>query len=76
MSPRIQELATQCEDWHEVEDGMAEMIFNQSKFAELIIAECLLALEPNGYESRAGFLVEEKLYIRSADKIRKHLGVK
>ena len=71
MNERIKELAQTC--WDRRLDGMH---FDQEKFAELLIQECLLALEPNSMSSDIDYDVEEKFYKRSADKIKKHLGIK
>jgi hypothetical protein len=45
------------------------------KFAELIVQECLLALEPDPMAPAINYDVEQKFYQRSADKIKKHFGV-
>jgi len=42
------------------------------KFAELIIQECLLALEPNPMASEIEYDVEEKIYKRSFLRIQRH----
>ena len=44
------------------------------KFAELIIQDCLLALEPDSMAPAIDYDVEEKFYKRSANKIKKHFG--
>ena len=46
------------------------------KFAELIIQDCLLALEPDSMAPAIDYDVEEKFYKRSANKIKKHFRVK
>ena len=45
------------------------------KFAELIIQECLLSLEPDPMAPEIDYTVEEKFYGRSAKKIKRHFGV-
>ena len=45
------------------------------KFAELIIQECLLALEPDPMAEEIDYAVEIKFYQRSAGKIQQHFGV-
>jgi hypothetical protein len=45
------------------------------RFAELIITECLLALEPDPMAPAINYDVEEKFYKRSAEKIKQHFGV-
>jgi hypothetical protein len=66
MNERIKELAQSCWDRR----------LDQEKFADLIIQECLLALEPNPMASAIDYDVEEKFYKRSADKIQRHFGIK
>ena len=46
------------------------------KFADLIIQECLLSLEPNPMAPEIDYAVEEKFYCRSAEKIKRHFGIK
>ena len=70
MNERIKELAQTC--WDRRLDGMH---FDQEKFAELLIQECLLALEPDPMAPAIDYDVEEKFYKRSADKIKKHFEV-
>lgn len=45
------------------------------KFAELLIQECLLALEPDPMALAIDYDVEEKFYKRSANKIKNHFEV-
>ena len=90
MNERIKELAEQAGEYvNEVytppvrsktpgkiwEDGHVDwhIQFNQ-KFAELIIQDCLLALEPDSMAPAIDYDVEEKFYKRSAGKIKKHFG--
>ena len=92
MNERIQELAEQAGEYvNEVytppvrsktpgkiwEDGHVDwhIQFNQ-KFAELIIQDCLLSLEPNPMAPAIDYDVEEKFYQRSAKKIKQHFGIK
>ena len=56
-----------------VPDGMPSDVWC-AKFAELVIQECLLSLEPDLYTSDIDYDVEILLYDRSAKKIRKHFG--
>jgi len=58
--------------WDEMDDYAKKGI---EKFAELIIQECLLALEPNWYASEIEYNVEQRLYQRSANIIKRHFGV-
>ena len=45
------------------------------KFAELIIQECLLSLEPNLYESDIEYRVDQAIYKRCARILLKHFGI-
>jgi hypothetical protein len=45
------------------------------KFADLIIQECLLSLEPDPMAPEIDYDVEEKFYRRSAKKIKRHFGI-
>ena len=45
------------------------------KFADLIIQECLLSLEPDPMAPELDYDVEIKFYQRSAKKIKRHFGV-
>jgi hypothetical protein len=45
------------------------------RFAQLLIQECLLSLEPDPMASEIDYDVELKFYQRSANKIKQHFGV-
>ena len=45
------------------------------KFAELIVQECLLSLEPDLYSKEIDYEFEQRFYKRCRDKIIKHFGV-
>lgn len=45
------------------------------RFAQAIIQECLLSLEPDPMAPEIDYAVEEKFYQRSANKIKKHFGI-
>ena len=45
------------------------------KFADLIIQECLLSLEPDPMAAELDYDVEIKFYQRSAKKIKQHFGI-
>lgn len=45
------------------------------KLVRLIIEECLLALEPDWYGTEIEYNVEQKLYHRSANLIKRHFGI-
>lgn len=46
------------------------------KFADLIIQECLLSLEPDIMAPELDYDVEIKFYQRSAKKIKRHFEIK
>ena len=48
---------------------------NHMKFAELIVQECLLALEPDLYESDIEYKVDQAFYKRCERIIKKHFKV-
>jgi hypothetical protein len=58
--------------WDSMDDYDRKAI---EKFADLIIQDCLLALEPDSMAPAIDYDVEEKFYRRSAKKIRQHFGV-
>lgn len=71
MNPRIKELMAKTGVPVSVPfDAWCE------KFAQLVIQECLLSLEPDLYTSDIDYDVEQKLYQRSAQKILIYFGVK
>ena len=72
MNERILELALQADLIRYKSDGINIKI---EKFAELIIQDCLLALEPDPMAAEIDYDVEEKFYKRSAKKIQQHFGV-
>ena len=59
--------------WDSMDDYDQKAI---EKFAELIVQECLLALEPDPMAAEIDYDVEEKFYRRSAKKIQQHFGVR
>ena len=72
MSERIRQLARQSGLIQYDTDGK---MVDAEKFAELIIQECLLSLEPDPMAPEIDYIVEEKFYGRSAKKIKRHFGV-
>ena len=72
MNERIQELALQADLMRYKSDGINIKI---EKFAELIIQDCLLALEPNLYESDIEYRVDQAFYKKCERIIKKHFGV-
>ena len=45
------------------------------KFGNLVIQECLLALEPNFYESDIEYRVDQAFYLKCENIIKKHFGI-
>jgi hypothetical protein len=78
MNERIQELAEQAGFQYIKDEGIGWAgNYNSSlpKFAELIIQECLLALEPDLYESDIEYKVDQAFYKKCERIIKKHFGV-
>jgi len=77
MNKRIRELAKQSGIWeyYEINEGVGEDEKHLEKFAELIIQDCLLALEPDPMAPEIDYAVEEKFYRRSAEKIKRHFEI-
>ena len=73
MNERIRQLARQSGLIQYDTDGK---MVDAEKFAELIIQECLLSLEPDPMAPEIDYAVEEKFYQRSAKKIKRHFGIK
>ena len=73
MNERIRQLARQSGLIQYDTDGK---MVDVEKFAELIIQECLLSLEPDPMAPEIDYAVEEKFYQRSAKKIKRHFGIK
>lgn len=71
MKDRIKELSLQC--WEERK--YAPAWFNHEKFAQLIIQECLLALEPNLYESDIEFRVDLAFHKKCQRIINKYFEI-
>ena len=73
MNKRIRQLVRQSGLIQYDTDGK---MVDAEKFAELIIQECLLSLEPDPMAPEIDYAVEEKFYQRSAKKIKRHFGIK
>lgn len=58
--------------WDSMDDYDRKAI---EKFADLIIQECLLALEPNPMAAEIDYDVELKFYQRSARKIQQYFTI-
>lgn len=48
MNERIRELAKQCTSWSEGSTWTSREVFDKEKFAELLIRECIFAVEDAG----------------------------
>ena len=46
-----------------------------NRFAQSVIQECLLSLEPDPMAPEIDYDVEEKFYRRSAEKIKRHFEI-
>ena len=71
MNERIRELATKAR----LLTGWPVGEVEYQKFAELIVQECLLSLEPDLYSKEIDYEFEQRFYKRCSDKIIKHFGV-
>jgi len=71
MNERIRELATKAR----LLTGWPVGEVEYQKFAELIVQECLLSLEPDLYSKEIDYEFEQRFYKRCRDKIIKHFGV-
>ena len=69
MNERIKELARDAGLLVHNPDGVPTKL---ERFADLIIQECLLTLEPDPMAPAIRYNVEEKFYKRSANKIKQH----
>ncbi len=77
MTPRIRELVKQSRiDVYGLGRDHAKWEAAVDRFAESLIQECLLALEPDPMAAEIDYAVEEKFYRRSAKKIQQHFGVR
>lgn len=74
---RIEELAEQCENWYEVEDGMLDLDFQYEKFARLIIQECIdvMMTEIKNTSLLMSNPPQSSAIWDARNKIRKHFGV-
>jgi len=71
MNERIRELATKAR----LLTGWPVGEVEYQKFAELIVQECLLSLEPDLYSKEIDYEFEQRFYRRCREKIIKHFGV-
>ena len=76
MNERMKQLLGQAHDqavpetWTTLSSEQLEKVYD--KFAELIIQECLLALEPDLYESDIEYKVDQAFYKKCERIIKKH----
>lgn len=85
MNERIKELYRQAHsirryDGDPSREGNPPTVYWQGevsaqRFAELIVQECLLALEPDLYESDIEYKVDQAFYKKCKRIIKKHFGV-
>lgn len=80
MNERIRELALQAgfSTWvlNPSKETMSDTPELLKKFAELIVQECLLSLEPDLYSKEIDYEFEQRFYKRCRAKIVKHFGIK
>ena len=77
MNQRIQELAFKAANGMLSfdEHGFRLSETEAMRFAQLIVQECLLSLEPDLYSKEIDYEFEQRFYKRCRDKIIKHFGV-
>lgn len=76
MNLRYLELQKQASiEQYDPNTGSYQYILNPQKYAELLITECLLALEPNLYESDIEYRVDQAFYKRCERIIKQHFGL-
>jgi len=76
MNLRYLELQKQASiEQYDPNTGSYQYILNPQKYAELLITECLLALEPNLYDSDIEYRVDQAFYKRCERIIKQHFGL-
>ena len=76
MNERIRELVRESHlDVYGLGKERYKWEYTVEKFAELIVQECLLSLEPDLYSKEIDYEFEQRFYKRCRDKIIKHFGV-
>ena len=76
MNERLRQLVRQSRiDVYALGTDNAKWEAAVNRFAQSLIQECLLSLEPDPMAPEIDYDVEEKFYQRSADKIRRHFGL-
>jgi len=76
MNERIKKLAEQARLIPiEQPDGTSPYMDGLNRFAELIVRECLLSLEPDLYSKEIDYEFEQRFYKRCREKIIKHFGL-
>ena len=76
MNERLRQIAKQSRiDVYGLETDHDKWEIAKNRFAQAIIQECLLSLEPDPMAPEIDYAVEEKFYQRSANKIKKHFGI-
>lgn len=69
MNERIKELESQC--WVPMQHGPAW--FNGTKFAELIVRECMMLVE--GFESTQEVALDEYVDYEASVVLKEHFGI-
>lgn len=73
MNERVQELWQACVLKHTLNPMNWQTVADE--FAELIVQECLLALEPNWYASEIDYEFEQRFFDRCSRILKKHLEI-
>jgi len=77
MNERIRELVRESHlDVYGLGKERYKWEYTVEKFAELIVQECLLSLEPDLYSKEIDYEFEQRFYKRCRNKIVKHFGIK
>jgi len=77
MNERLRQLVKQSRiDVYALGTDNAKWEAAVNRFAQSVIQECLLSLEPDPMAPEIDYDVEEKFYRRSSEKIKRHFGIK
>jgi hypothetical protein len=77
MNERLRQLVKQSRiDVYALGTDNAKWEAAVNRFAQSLIQECLLSLEPDPMAAEIDYDVELKFYQRSAGKIKRHFGIK
>ena len=76
MNERLRQLVRQSRiDVYALGTDNAKREAAVNRFAQSLIQECLLSLEPDPMAPEIDYDVEEKFYRRSAEKIKRHFEI-